>query len=345
MLKSALPEVFVRALDRLTDESERYWGLREPVVEPLALTDRESAHVLRARLRFAGASSDRYVFVKVFKPRGPLPEDRRFMRERVVKDFAVTTQVHDALRECADLSAVRPVACFPDDLILVTEEVPGESFDALLERRAIWQPDVATLDDLSHLAGRIGAWFSMFQRIKQLDGLITLDSMREYLDVRLKRLVSGRAGTLSAQQRRAVLAYFDARSREVEVTDLTEVLVHGDVAPSNIIVNGGRVIVIDFAMACTGGMYLDVARLFTQLEFLKAKPKFRPHVVARLQAALLSGFDPALRADHPLFQLFELQHVICHMANLSLNPARPVARLYNRYQLRRHQRWLRERAA
>jgi Ser/Thr protein kinase RdoA (MazF antagonist) len=170
-----------------------------------------------------------------------------------------------------------------------------------------------------------------------------MDEMREYLDFRLRRLTA--KGAFSEEQRNSVLSYFDARSRDVESDDLVEVSVHGDLCPSNVLVDGPRVVMIDFAMACTGGRYFDVARLFTQFEFLTFKPKFRPHVVARLQAALLNGFDSSLRADHPLFQLFELQHVICHIANLSLNPAPPVARLYNLYQLHRHHRWLRERAA
>lgn len=344
MMKSALPPVFAGVIGRLRDQSERYFGNPETVIEPLVLADREAAQVLRARLRI-GRSCDRHIFVKVFKTRGPSPDDWHFMRARVMKDFAVTSQVHEALGECTDLSVVRPIACFPDDLVLVTEEAPGEPFHAVLERHATWQPDDRTLDDLTNIAGRIGVWLRTFQGIEHLARRIAIDDMREYLDFRLRRLVSSPKRAFSEQQRRAVLSYFDVRSRDVGAADLAEVLVHGDVSPSNVLVNGRKIVMLDFAMACTGGMYLDVARLFTQFEFLKAKPKFRPHVVGRLQAALLAGFDRALRPDHPLFQLFELQHVICHIANLSLNPAPPVASLYNRYQLHRHHRWLRQRAA
>ncbi len=341
---STLPPVFAKVLDRLIEQSNDYFGHTAITAEPLALADREAAQVLRVRLRVPGAG-DRHVFVKVFKPRGPSSEDWRFMRARVVKDFAVTSRIHEAFRACADLSAIRPLACFPDDLVVVTEEAPGEPFHVVLEQRAIWRPDRRTLDDLTNIAGRIGVWLKTFQGIDRLDRRITLDAMREYLDVRLKRLVSNPKGSFSKAQRAAVLSYFDAKSRDVGPADLAEVAVHGDIAPSNILVDAGKIVVLDFAMACTGGVFFDVARLFTQLEFLKAKPKFRPQMVAKLQMAMLNGFDPSLRPDHPLFELFELQHVICHMANLSLNPAPPVARLYNRYQLHRHQRWLRQRAA
>jgi tRNA A-37 threonylcarbamoyl transferase component Bud32 len=343
-MKPALPPVFAHVLDCLIEQSERYFGQAGIIVEPLVLADREAAQVLRVRLRIPG-TSDRHVFVKLFKPRGPSPEAREFMRARVLKDFAVTSQIHEALREYSDLSAVRPVACFPDDLVLVTEEAPGEPLHVVLDRYATWQPDSRTLEHLTHVARRIGVWLKTFQEIERVNRRITLDDMREYLDVRLRRLAQNPKGRFSEEQRMAVLSYFDSKGRDVRAADLDEVSVHGDIAPSNILVNGEKIVVLDFAMACTGGMYFDVARLFTQLEFLKAKPKFRPQVVAKLQSAMLNGFNPSLCPDHPLFQLFELQHVICHIANLSLNPAPPVARLYNRYQLRRHHRWLRERAA
>jgi serine/threonine protein kinase len=346
MMHSMPPAVFANALDRLSAQSEQYFGHRAAIIQPVALADREAARVLRARVRTPNGN-DRHIFVKVFKPRGQSSEDWRFMRARVTHDFAVTSEIYRALSEVSDLSAVRPLACFPEELILVTEEARGEPFDALLERRATWQPHNRTLDELTHVALRIGGWLKAFQGVRRLDGRITLDAMREYLDFRLRRLVSNRNGAFSERQRQSVLSHFDALSRDVGQADLNEVLVHGDIAPSNILVEtpGPKIVVIDFAMASTGGAYLDVARLFTQLEFLKAKPKFRPHVVARLQAALLEGFDPSLRPSHPLFKLFELQHVICHIANLSLNPAPPMARLYNLYQLHRHRRWLRNRAA
>jgi len=348
MIESTLPRVFTNALDKLSAQGERYFGHPETVIEPLALADREAAQVLRARLR-TGGSTGRHIFVKVFKPRGPSADDWHFMRARLMNDFAMTSEVHDALNGYSDLAAVRPIACLPDDLILVTEEAPGEPFDSMLERHAVWQPDNRTLNGLLHIAGRVGAWLRAFQGIRRLDRRITIDDMREYLDVRLKRLVSSPKGGFCELRRKSVLSYFDAISRDVVRADLSEVLVHGDIAPSNILVDGRgpgpRIVVIDFAMTCTGGMFFDVARLFTQFDFLKAKPKFRPHIVARLQTALLAGFNPALRPSDPLFKLFELQHVICHVANLSLNPAPPIARLYNLYQLHRHHRWLRQRAA
>jgi Ser/Thr protein kinase RdoA (MazF antagonist) len=164
--------------------------------------------------------------------------------------------------------------------------------------------------------------------------------MREYIDVRLRRLLVTRRPVLSDRDRTRLLAYFDRTAALVGAADLTEVLTHGDLAPSNVLIDGPCVTVIDFAMTTPGGVFMDVARLYTQLEFLLAKPKFRPTAVRSLQRALLDGFDPNLRPDRPLFRLFLLQHLLCHMSNLARNPSPVLSHLYNHHQLRLRQQWL-----
>ena len=51
MIKLTLPRVFVNALDKLSAESERYFGDAETVIEPLALAGARQGHTLLATLR------------------------------------------------------------------------------------------------------------------------------------------------------------------------------------------------------------------------------------------------------------------------------------------------------
>jgi tRNA A-37 threonylcarbamoyl transferase component Bud32 len=262
------------------------------------------------------------------------------MRDRVSRDFEATRRVHQALVGIEGLGAVRPIACIPDDLVIVTEEVPGATLSDLLELRGAWRPAQPAIRELAGVLHHVGAWLRAFQGIESPGRRVLLGDMRAYLDVRLRRLVDSPRGALDEAERQRLLGYFDATAQDVAAADLEEVGVHADLAPSNVLVNGTTVTIIDFAMAATGGRYLDVARLYTQLDFLTAKPKFRPRVVKALQQALLDGFEPGLTSDRPFFRLFLLQHVICHVANLSLNPSPALARLYNLHQLRRHHAWL-----
>jgi hypothetical protein len=172
---------------------------------------------------------------------------------------------------------------------------------------------------------------------------LNLDSTREYIDVRLQKLTRIPRAGFGDADRRAVLSYFESRAAEVPASDLVEVPVHGDITPSNIVVTPHCVTVLDLAMTARESKYLDVARLYTQLEFYTAKPQYRPQVVARLQRAALAGFEPALRPDNPLFEISAVQHVVCHFLSHARQPGRFPASLYSRHQCRLHRHWLRER--
>jgi aminoglycoside phosphotransferase (APT) family kinase protein len=226
-------------------------------------------------------------------------------------------------------------------LAIVTAEARGSTLSVLLEREAAWWPSPQALHELGSVMSSVGGWLRAFHAIDARDGvLVSLDDMRAYIDVRLRRLLAAQPPRVDDLGRERTLRYFDRTAALVDTGDLREVLTHSDLAPSNILVNGKDVTVIDFAMVTPGSVFMDVARLYTQLEFLTAKPKFRPAVVQELQRRLLDGFDPALRPERPLFRLFLLQHLLCHMSNLARNPAPALARLYNRHQLRLRQRWL-----
>ena len=173
---------------------------------------------------------------------------------------------------------------------------------------------------------------------------MSLDAAREYLDVRLRRLMLLPHAEFHEDDRCGILAYFDRRAADVSDDDLIDVPVHGDITPSNIVMAPDRVTVLDFAMTGRGSKYLDIARLYTQLGFYTAKPQYRPSVINRLQLAALSGFDARLQPDHPLFEICTLQHVVCHFLSHARQPGRFLRSLYSRHQCRLHRRWLRDRS-
>jgi hypothetical protein len=330
-------------IDRLRDEGARLFGRRDVQLTPIHAADREASKVLKVAV--SGVEGVDTVFVKVFKPLAPGPGARDEIRARVVRDFNVTTAVHASMATLPRYGTARPLACFPEQLAVVTAEAPGETLLQLLERRAAWWPSSHALGEVKDAVTDVGRWVRAFQSVQSRPGAFSLDEMREYIDVRLRRLLVARIPVFDGEGRNRVLRDFDRIAATVDPGDLRQVLTHGDLAPSNVLVTRHGITVIDFAMVTPGGLFMDIARLYTQLEFLMAKPKFRPAVIRELQHRLLGGFDLQLQPERPLFRLFLLQHLLCHMSNLARNPAPPFARLYNRHQLRLHQQWLQTFAA
>lgn len=293
------------------------------------------------RVRLASPTSSRCLYVKRYKPKGQGQEQWLLARDRVTRDYHASLRVIDRVGGVSGYAAVRPVACYPEDLALITEELPGETLTQTIERSARGWPRRPELDRLAAVLARVGGWIRLFQgeRADQ-SGSLALASMREYLDVRLRKIVASSNDPFDEADRQRLLDWFDRVAAQVAGSELIGVPVHADLCPANVLVHAGTIAVIDFAMASTGGLYLDLARMYTQLEFMQAKPWFRRQVIAELQRALLRGYDPLLRPDRPLFALFLLQHTMTQFLKLTLRPGRSTARMWNGYVRQRHRRWI-----
>jgi hypothetical protein len=332
------PVAFEAILARLRAKDARYFNGPADRLEILERIERPFSELVRVRAQCGRQTT--CVFVTRLKPKAPTEEQWLLSRDRVRRDYAASLRVLQSVKGRTEFSAVRPIGCFPEDLVLITEELPGQTLSVVLERSARWVPKSADLAYLVSIFERIGAWVKVFQGNESASGAFSLSAMREYLDVRLRKIVASRNDRFSEADQQRLLTWFDSCAANVSGSELLEVPVHADLCPANILIHEGTIAAIDFAMASTGGAYLDVSRMFTQLEFLKAKPRFRPAVIVTLQAALLRGFDPDLRPDRPLFRLFVLQHTITQFLKLTLRPGRSTARLWSWHQRRRHRRSL-----
>lgn len=334
-----IPENIAPVLARLASASRRYFGIDHVSLQPVAVFARPFSEVLQVRL--VGHEHLPHAFVKRFKLREPAHLWQDVLQRRVEREFDTCLRTHEALSGASGLSAVRPIACFPEDLVIVTEQVRGQPLSAILEERASWYPAAVTVDGLSHVLERVGGWVRTFQSVMPRSGRVSLDDLREYLDHRLKAIVQARGAAFSESDRALVLRHFDALASAVRDHELRDAAIHADFCPANVLVQQCDVAVIDFDRAGTGCAYLDIARMFTQLDFLQAKPRFRPGVVRQLQAALLRGYDPDLDADHPLFRLMVLQHTVCQFKKLAQRRVSDARLAWLWYLRRRHRNWLR----
>jgi hypothetical protein len=332
-------EVLSRVTGRLQHESERYFGASHIRIEPVSYTERPFSDVLRIRIEADSAIS--YAFIKVFKLEDISPGHRERMQNRVARDYAATERSYKGLMACEGLAAVRPIACFPEELAIVTQEAPGHSLENLLKRQAAWRAGSVAWNDLEKIFARIGRWVRAFQSIAISDRQLSLEDMRQYLDVRLEKLVKSGCDWFAESDREQSLRAFDAAACEIERSALVEVPIHGDLSPGNILVDDEKITVLDFTMMKTGAIYHDVSHLYVHIERLKAKPWIRPNVTDALQKTMLRGFDPLTEPHKPLFKLLLLQHTICHLLQLASPSGNPLARLQKRHLRYRDQKYLR----
>lgn len=318
---------FVPILERLQRDSDRYFGASTIVIEPLAHFQRRRSELLKVRIR-AGSGAI-YAFVKRYRLESADPAEREFVTARVETDFDVTERIHRLVSGREGLRSVRPIACFPDELAVITEEAPGELLGRVLKRSA-WLSGARNFDNLCKALERVGQWLKVVQTMNGAPGRFSLDEMRAYLDVRLVKLRDVNA--ISADERQGILDYFDDQRGHVAAVDLMEVPIHGDLCPGNVLVSGNEITVLDLAMTRPGSMYTDLTHMYTHIESDRTKRWVSQQKVERLLEATLRGFDRNLSPSRPLFALNVLQHLICKVAKLATRaPKSRFDAAYKRY--------------
>ena len=328
---------FAPVLARLQADAIAHFGTADTRLVPIAHEERPFSHLLRVGVcRNGGARPDLHLFVKLFKPKADLDADT--MRHRVIRDFELSRRLFDALDLGDGAGVVRPVACYADHLAIVSEQADGITLMAHLDRHARWLPSAPSLRTAVDTLAAVGSWVRAFQAVEPETGRVSTQDLRSYIDIRLQRLVT--RGIRPASYRQRILEHLDELAACVPATDLADVMIHGDLAPGNILVCGPRVVVLDFAMVQRGSTLHDISRLWVQLDVLRAKPAFRTTVVQQLQAALLRGFNPLLTRDRPLFRYLVMLHRINHFSSLSFAQEPWFARALSARVRRLHTSWI-----
>lgn len=336
------PDIFTPVLARLHADAAAHFGIASLRLVPSGRQDRPASHLLRLDVCRDGDDSPlSHLFLKVFKPKD-IEGGLDAMRQRVERDYETTRRIYTAMLHHSDLGVVPPVACYPDHLAIVTEQVNGPTLLDHLRTEASWSPSTKRLAELRETMERVGRWIRVFQSTGSAGGRLSIDDLRQYIDIRLERLVRHAGPQFTQNHRERVLRHVDRLGRRVAPEELDKVPVHADMALGNIIVSGHRIVVLDFAMAQRGTHLHDLTRLFLQVELLGIKPQLRMSVVRSLQRAQLAGFDPKLTADHPLFRLLLLLHRVNHLTTLTVTHAGFPESLYNRVVHRRHRRSIAE---
>lgn len=301
---------FETLLATLRSGAEQFFGDARAIIQPTARIQRPFSALLRLRIDADGRQFG--AFLKVSRPRRPGEEGVEQIQRWVVREYDATVNLHEALKGRPGLTAVRPIAMFPDELALLTEEVVGERFDRVV-RRALWGRE--PIEAVEQVAERIGEWIRTYQRVTEVEGTLSLAERREYLDVRLRQLTGD---VITPADREHALKRGDDLAPRVSHADLGLVAIHADLNPTNILVGtGGAVTILDFAMAKTGARYHDIAHLFLHMERLRWRPHPRRSLVGSLQAAVLRGYDETLTPSDPLFGLMLLQHAACYISQLA----------------------------
>lgn len=263
---------------------------------------------------------------KIFEPIGP--GTKASLEKLIADDFAITTRLHHHFHSNTRFRVPIPLFHSPQDLLIVTEHMPGMQLQEKLIAKSGWFPSEATVQDLELNCRSSGEWLREFQKatLDSIPGTLDLERMREMIALRLQWLVDDASIPVDGTIRDLLLAHFDREVGSVRPADLEVSSVHGDFFPGNVLVDEDRVVGLDFAMCRIGSTCADPSYFMFQLETLTYKPKFRHALIRKLQRAFLQGYNPAIPAHNyftssPIVRIHFILHNVMRLAGMTSSKA------------------------
>ena len=263
----------------------------------MSVVRRPLSQIARVELVVDGAALG--IYVKVHTRAG---QSHEWRRGKVLVEFEILQLLHQRFRGISGCHVVRPIACFPDDLTVVTEESPGVNLHSLIKRDARWWRETSALTRLSAHCEGAGVWLRHFQEITaqhrraEVPSPLFLERLRVELDACVSiGLPRGEASRM--------LGFCTDELGRVGTREFSVVGVHPDFQPDNVLVSGSGVSVLDFGSFQHGLSCSDVARFLASLEFFSRTPIYREPHMRQLMRAFLHGYGARESGDGPLLEV------------------------------------------
>jgi hypothetical protein len=338
-----MDDLFEKTIQKLQSHSLHYFGIEGVTVQPIQQLQHRYSEVLKAEVLLPDSSGKR-IYLKRVKLKVDSTEGRCDLQDRVKREYEAIRLVYDGFKGHPCFSRLKPIACFPEMFTVVTEECPGEVFLRLLEREGRFYRSSRRLERLVRYCHDVGRWLSIFQDFTRVnpEERFNIDSMIEYVDIRLKHLVESPPVSFNPVLREQIIRYFEFQKQAIESKDLALSGIMGDFCPANILVDEKGITVIDLAMYGRGSTLHDLSHFYQHLGYLLHKIIFTKEVVSRLQKALLDGYRNGFDETTPLFRLFQVQHILCRMVSSAKkwNNLPRIKQLFHRRVWRLHMDWL-----
>ena len=290
-------------------------------IDLLKVHQRINSRVIDCSVSLANGQQHR-VMVKIYEPIGA--GTKAGVEKLISDDFDINTRLHHHFNSSPRFKVPTPLFHSPQDLVIVTEHMPGMQLQEKLIAQAGWFPGQAIVRDLELNCRSCGEWLRELQRatLDSNSGGLDFERMRDMIAMRLDWLVKDPNIPVDSEKRNLILAHFDREANALQPADLAVSSIHGDYFPGNVLVEEDRVVGLDFAMCRIGSTFADPTYFMFQLETLTYKPKYRRGLINKLQNAFLQGYDPAITTDNfftssPIVRMHFIFHNVMRLAGMT----------------------------
>lgn len=240
-------------------------------------------------------------------------------QDRLAAEFKIMQALHQKKAADSSLyfaSVAQPVGHYPEHLALATFEVGAQTLRQHYRSAARLVYRASSRKTLVAEVENTGIWLRQFQQ-QTLEGTGPFDDGRlmEYLDIRLDLLMKMHAPGFSSSFAEKLKNQIRNLSRTIDPRTHENTGRHNDFASHNILVDNGKIWVIDFSMYDAGSSAYDPAYFWLDMEMLKADPSYCKRFLCHLQEKFLAHYGK-ISPDSTAFQLVRCQYSINRILTL-----------------------------
>lgn len=310
-------------VNNLQNRASEYFGLAsKPEIGVIENLNHSNSRTARLSVLWNGGGTK--LFVKMLYPDEADGKsnrsDREYKKGQIRAEYGVLKNLHQAFASFPDLGVVKPIACFPEYLALVTEEQEGIKLSSIMGNAKLYSPQ-SRIDELADRIYLCGRWLQHFQRLIGEEGNRRYDfnEVFEYCEVRLHRLGLQRPDEFTDSFRARVRSFLRERVDHVQKEELRVVGRHNDFGPNNIIVSGQKLVVLDFSGFGYGPPCCDYVKFWSELDLMRTSPLILNKTVEKLQEAMVDGYGERIDTAELLFVVFRVAYVLDKMDDVWLD--------------------------
>lgn len=289
-------------------------------------------------VRLRGKKGSKNLYIKVFKNFYQVSQEE--FETAIRNDFETSLFWYKRFQYFEEFATFRPIYCSIPHRMIITEECKGVNLNDLIERYAKFYSPADEFRRLLFYVKQVGKLLRTFQNFYQGSEVYDLRLLVEDVDIRLKKLVDNPHSRFTEQDRQKILNFYDSHLAIANRKPIPMKYVHSDFGPSNILVNGDKIILHDFQEVKIAPFLWDLTRFYHQLELFRYKPYWYPtSKIRKLQAAYLQGYGCIMGIQDIRFRFFLLRNYFTHYVGVARLDGLPfLSKWYNKWVIYVHKK-------
>lgn len=263
------------------------------------------------------------------------------LKKRLIEEFRIMQKLNVLGLDTPAYGVGIPFGYYPEYPAIATLEAGRKTLRMHYRIRARRFAASAARESLMRAVANCGAWLRKFQDVTfRESAAFPIDDLVIYSEVRLNRLMKQNTFIFPKALADGVVLSIQAHGQGIRPDEHRIVGRHNDFAGHNILVDEGKVWIIDFSMFDHGSSAYDPCNFWLELEMLKHDPTYSSAYLSALQERFLASYG-LVAPDHPAFKLARCRYTLNRMVS-SLDGTqgwRPDA-FYRRRVVREGMRWL-----